>query len=186
MAFKFDFHSSILDSPSCFCNRFIVMDNFHICVINHNYRSVKKFILLIFKLINLIGWNTGDWSKNLKVFSYCPPHPLSPGGNKFLKNCYMEWITISALREGEGYILVEAFAWGDQWFFLDIFILVIVWSSVMEYQIIKVPEFQNNQVKIAALSKIIKDMNLWKTWIKLRYIFNTVFHFSYLKTVWDK
>ena len=52
-----------------------------------------------------------------------------------------KWLFL--LSEGGGYILGEAYAWGDQQFFLNIFVFVILWCSVKEYKvIITVPWFQ--------------------------------------------
>ena len=90
---KLGFHSSVLDNQSFFCNWFIVMDNFHICICNQSQFTdwSKRFIWFIFKLRNLIGWKTGDWSKcceSVFIVSSPPPHPLLLGWNKFLKNCY--------------------------------------------------------------------------------------------------
>ena len=85
---KLGFHSSILDNQSFFCNWFIVMDNFHICVCNQSQFTdwSKRFIWFIFKLRNLIGWKTGDWSKCCEsVFIVSSPTPFCWGETNFSK-----------------------------------------------------------------------------------------------------
>ena len=62
--------------------------------------------------------------------------------DEFIKSCSLGEMAIFALRGG-GYILGEACAGGDQQFSLNIFVFVILWSSVKEYKvIITVPWFQ--------------------------------------------
>ena len=62
--------------------------------------------------------------------------PLSAWGKWISKKTAIwEGITIFAVRRG-GFTLGEAFVWEDQRFFLKMFVFMILWSSVKDYQII--------------------------------------------------
>ena len=62
--------------------------------------------------------------------------PLSAWGKWISKKTAIwEGITIFAVRRG-GFTLGEAFVWEVQRFFLKMFVFMILWSSVKDYQII--------------------------------------------------
>ena len=64
----------------------------------------------------------------LDVHSVYPSTPFLTGRNEFLKNCCLRGVTIFAFRRGGGFVLGEAFAWGNSDFFLNMFVFVILQS----------------------------------------------------------
>ena len=51
-------------------------------------------------------------------------------GERTCQKLLLEGMTIFALFLWKGYILGEAFVWGEQLFFLSFFVFVILWYSV--------------------------------------------------------
>ena len=87
---KLAFHWSILDDQAFLCDWFIVMDNFHTCVINHILLIVQEVYLDYFE-IEKFNWLKNRWSKSCKsVFILSSPLLFQLGENKLLKNCSLE------------------------------------------------------------------------------------------------
>ena len=132
---------------------------------------------MIFKLRNLIGWKTGDWPKSCEsVFIVSSPLPflLRDGKQISQKLLPSQW--------GWGRLHFRAsICLGDQQFFLNIFVFVNLWSSVKS-----VPNHKSSLVFKNSDQNSINGMNLWKICRWKWYVFDTVFHFYYVKTVWDK
>ena len=87
---------------------------------------LKHYNIVDLRSVDIIQLNIDE---PLKMFIVSTPLPLFwLGETNFSKTAAWGGVTIFAFRRGGGFVLGEAFAWGNSDFFLNIFVFVILQS----------------------------------------------------------